>query len=143
MCCLLTTNGRLVFSFLLQTLFPASSDDPTVSKMTLCSFHNLVEIDIDELINIGKKIIPSNRLLHLVNLEKIYSRSQMMRGMRFLKRPSSVEEVFEVATTLDGINESSQAVVKIPIPNLREMSLYDVQSLKYLWKSNRWKGYEF
>ncbi|KAK1422949.1 hypothetical protein QVD17_18239 [Tagetes erecta] len=124
-----------------QTLFPASSDDPTVSKMTLCSFHNLVEIDIDEIINIGNtNIIPSNGLLHLVKLEKIYSRSQMW-GLSW-DRDSSVEEVFEVAAALDE-NESQQAVVKIPLPNLREMSLYNVNSLKYLWKSNRWKILEF
>ncbi|KAK1422913.1 hypothetical protein QVD17_18202 [Tagetes erecta] len=125
-----------------QTLFPASSDDPTVSKRTLCSFHNLVEIDIDELINVGNtNIIPSNGLLHLVKLEKIYSRLQMA-GILSWDRDSSVEEVFEVGAALDE-NESQQAVVKIPIPNLTEMSLYNVISLKYLWKSNQWKVLEF
>ncbi|KAL8245648.1 hypothetical protein R6Q59_006864 [Mikania micrantha] len=86
------------------------------------SFHNLIDLQMksDEKV---KCIIPSNELLQLQNLETIDVYDCKL-----------VEEVFEVEGTNEGTNNESQIVVEIP--NLRQMELHILDSLKYIWKSN-------
>ncbi|KAI3670248.1 hypothetical protein L1987_88068 [Smallanthus sonchifolius] len=112
-----------------QTTFPTSSN-PTISKGMPCSFHNLIEINIEE--RDIETIIPSHALLQLEKLEQID-----------IKLCFQVKEVFEVAlegTNNNGCNES-QTIVKIP--NLTQVNLDGVYDLKYLWKSTQWMVLEF
>ncbi|KAJ0693242.1 putative leucine-rich repeat domain superfamily [Helianthus annuus] len=109
-----------------QTTFLASSE-PTISKGVPCSFHNLIEINIDWS-NVGKTIVPCNALLQLEKLQQIT-----------IYECAGLEEVFEVGA-LEGTNKSQTLV---QIPNLRQVKLANVGDLKYLWKSNQWMVLEF
>ncbi|XP_076931553.1 uncharacterized protein LOC143596746 [Bidens hawaiensis] len=109
---------------------PASSSDgsslaPAIAQGTPWSYHNLVSL---ESVNF-KKIVPSNELLHLQNLEEVTVEQYCM----------DVEEVFEV--TSEVANNESQTVVIVP--KLRDMELSCLPGLKYIWKSNQWTRLEF
>ncbi|KAL8245690.1 hypothetical protein R6Q59_006906 [Mikania micrantha] len=67
-----------------------------------------------------KCIIPSNELLQLQNLETI-----------IVDSCGYVEEIFG---TNEGTNSESEIVIEIP--NLRQVKLWNLESLKYIWKSN-------
>ncbi|MFS8006183.1 putative P-loop containing nucleoside triphosphate hydrolase, leucine-rich repeat domain superfamily [Helianthus anomalus] len=113
-----------------QTTFPTSSD-PTISKWTPCSFHNLIDIDV-RWKAVEMTIIPSNALLQLEKLQQIH-----------LSRCWNVKEVFEVASewaNSSGFNASQTAV---KIPNLTQLYITDLDGLKYLWKSNQWMVLKF
>ncbi|XP_076937361.1 uncharacterized protein LOC143604920 [Bidens hawaiensis] len=102
---------------------PASSSDgsslaPAIAQGAPWSYHNLVQMSLDD-VNF-KKIVPSNELLHLQNLEEV-----------IVKYCWDVEEVFEV--TSEVANNESQTVVQ----------LMDLLRLKYIWKSNQWTRLEF
>ncbi|KAI3670252.1 hypothetical protein L1987_88072 [Smallanthus sonchifolius] len=109
----------------------ASPTSSVISEGLPCSFHNLIEIDIEDTY-VGTTIIPSNAMLQLKKLQQIH-----------LKSCFEVKEVFGVA--LEGANNSgfneSQNIVKIP--NLIQVGLSNVHGLKYLWKNNRWMALEF
>ncbi|KAL8248397.1 hypothetical protein R6Q59_005265 [Mikania micrantha] len=101
----------------MQTTFPASSSDVTLSKWTPCSFHNMIEIEVfyKDVIT----LIPSYALLQLQRLEKIDLR---VYGLK---------EVFEVVSLEEsGFNESQTTVVKIP--NLKQVTLNNAYDLKYV-----------
>ncbi|KAI7752904.1 hypothetical protein M8C21_000063, partial [Ambrosia artemisiifolia] len=123
-----TSLGKhiLEHGFNFQTTFPTSSD-LTISKGMPSSFHNLIEINVEN-IDVGTIIIPSNALLQLEKLQQIT-----------IVKCVVIHEVFEVAA-LEGTNKS-QTVVKIP--NLTQVELSWVYGLKYLWKSNKWMVLEF
>ncbi|KAK9074587.1 hypothetical protein SSX86_007185 [Deinandra increscens subsp. villosa] len=111
-----------------QTLLPSLESTSFSSSTTLLkrlpwSFHNLVEIDLDQ------HSIPSNELLQLQRLERIRA-----------DYCNEVEEIFEVEA-MEGRNSDSQTIVIIP--NLREMEFISVYNLKYIWKSNRHHVLEF
>ncbi|KAI7747563.1 hypothetical protein M8C21_012075, partial [Ambrosia artemisiifolia] len=106
---------------------PSSSLCPPTTEGTFLSFHNLIEMDVaynHEL----KKIVPSSELLQLQNLRKVSVRQCI-----------NVEEVFEVASEVT--NNETQTVVTFP--NLKEVELQYLDSLKYIWKSNQWVTLEF
>ncbi|KAI7747555.1 hypothetical protein M8C21_012067, partial [Ambrosia artemisiifolia] len=106
---------------------PCSSLCPPTTEGTFLSFHNLIEMDVehnDEL----KKIFSSSELLQLQNLRKV--------SVQWCR---NVEEVFEVAS--EETNNETQTVVTFP--NLKEVKLVHVDSLKYIWKSNQWVTLEF
>ncbi|KAJ0648537.1 putative leucine-rich repeat domain superfamily [Helianthus annuus] len=109
-----------------QTTFPASSE-PTIPKGVPCSFHNLIEINI-EYRYVGKTVLPSNALLQLEKLQQIT-----------MNTCHGLEEVFEVGSS-EGTNKSQTLV---QIPNLTQVKLANVGDLKYLWKSNQWMVLEF
>ncbi|MFS8018478.1 putative leucine-rich repeat domain superfamily [Helianthus anomalus] len=94
------------------------------------SFHNLIEINIENNEDVGRTIIPSNELLQLVKLQQITIRSC-----------DRVKEVFE-AVAVEG-SGSSESKSVVPIPNLTQVKLEWVDDLKYLWKSNQWMVLEF
>ncbi|KAI7725947.1 hypothetical protein M8C21_004522, partial [Ambrosia artemisiifolia] len=100
-----------------QTTLPPSSD-PTISKGMPCSFHNLIEINI-EWKGVGRTIIPSHALLQLQKLQQIH-----------LTRCERAEEVFEVVglegTNGRGLNASQTAV---HIPNLTQVELEGLDDL--------------
>ncbi|KAI3797164.1 hypothetical protein L1987_32417 [Smallanthus sonchifolius] len=101
-----------------QTNLPSTS----LEKLPPWSFHNLIELHMEGDYYI-KCIIPSNELLQLQKLER----------MR-VENCWSVEEVFEVEG-MEGTNsEESQTLVQIP--NLTQMELKGLDSLKYIWKSS-------
>ncbi|KAI3797183.1 hypothetical protein L1987_32437 [Smallanthus sonchifolius] len=84
------------------------------------SFHNLIEMDMAGNHDWKVKcIIPSNELLQLQKLER----------MR-VEECWSVEEVFEV----EAMEGTTQTLVQIP--NLAQLELKNLSSLKYIWKSN-------
>ncbi|KAJ0921581.1 putative leucine-rich repeat domain superfamily [Helianthus annuus] len=114
-----------------QTTFPTSSD-PTISKGMPCSFHNLMEIKIEDR-DVGTTIVPSNALLQLEKLQQIH-----------LYKCYGVKEVFEVVAS-EGTDSSgfgaSQTIVEIP--NLTQVKLERLKNVKYIWKSNQWMVLEF
>ncbi|KAI7752907.1 hypothetical protein M8C21_000066, partial [Ambrosia artemisiifolia] len=114
--------------FNFQTTFPTSLD-PTISKGTPSSFHNLIEINIQKR-DVGTSIIPSHVLLQLEKLQQIT-----------IERCKGVKEVFEVVAVEGSGFNASQTVVQIP--NLTQVELDCLNDLKYLWKSNQWMVLEF
>ncbi|KAK9080338.1 hypothetical protein SSX86_000096 [Deinandra increscens subsp. villosa] len=117
-----------------QALLPSSESISLSSRTTLLkplpwSFHNLVDLhcksDWRE-----KNIIPSNELLQLQALERIQ-----------VETCRHVEEVFEVEA-MEGINTSDSETV-VEIPNIRQMELVLLDSLKYIWKSSHHHVLEF
>ncbi|KAJ0693049.1 putative leucine-rich repeat domain superfamily [Helianthus annuus] len=122
-----TSFGKhnLEHDFNFQTTFPTSS------KGMPSSFHNLIEINIENKEDVGTTIIPSHALLQLVKLQQIT-----------IEGPCNwLEEVFEVVVVEgSGSNESKTLV---PIPNLKQVKLEWLRDLKYLWKSNQWMVLEF
>ncbi|XP_076921648.1 disease resistance protein At4g27190-like [Bidens hawaiensis] len=109
-----------------QTPASSSSLAPAIAQGAPWSYHNLVQISLKS-VNF-KKIVPSNELLHLQNLEEV-----------IVKYCRDVEEVFEV--TSEVANNESQTVVIVP--KLRDMELMNLPRLKYIWKSNQWTRLEF
>ncbi|KAD7477387.1 hypothetical protein E3N88_00523 [Mikania micrantha] len=108
----------------LRRMPPPSSDSVCPSAQgTPWSFPNIIEMDLNEN-NEFKKIFPSNELLQLKILEKI-----------FVRYCRNVEEVFEVTK-----NDSPTVVT---FPKLREVELKYLNNLKYIWKSNQWNILEF
>ncbi|KAD7477396.1 hypothetical protein E3N88_00532 [Mikania micrantha] len=91
------------------------------TQETPWSFCNLIEMN--SLTNQENEIVPSNELLQLQILEKI----DLSDG--------SIVELFEVK------NNESQTIVKFP--KLREVGIYYLEDLKYMWKSNQWTIFEF
>ncbi|KAL8245683.1 hypothetical protein R6Q59_006899, partial [Mikania micrantha] len=103
----------------------ASSDSRSLccnSLLPAWSFHNLIDLQMkkDEKV---KCIIPSNELVQLQKLETF-----QVYCCKF------VEEVFEVEGANERTNSESQIVVEIP--NLKQVKLRRLESLKYIWKSN-------
>ncbi|MFS8016250.1 putative leucine-rich repeat domain superfamily [Helianthus anomalus] len=94
------------------------------------SFHNLIEINIENKEDVGRTIIPSNELLQLVKLQQITIQSCY-----------GVKEVFEVVA-VEG-SGTSEAQTLVPIPNLTQVKLVSLCNLKYLWKSNQRMVLEF
>ncbi|MFS8015847.1 putative leucine-rich repeat domain superfamily [Helianthus anomalus] len=112
-----------------QTTFPNSSSEPTISRGIPCSFQNLIEINLMGK-DVGTTIVPSNVLLQLEKLQQIT-----------MNRCDWLEEIFEVvAVEGSGFSESKTVV---QIPNLTQVKLEWLLSLKYLWKSNQWMVLEF
>ncbi|KAI7753013.1 hypothetical protein M8C21_028610 [Ambrosia artemisiifolia] len=105
-----------------QTTFPCSSD-PTISKGTPCSFHNLIEINIKDT-NVGTTIFPSHALVQFQKLQKIT-----------INECSEVNEVALEGTNGSGLNASQTS---LQIPNLTQVNLEYLDGLKYLWKINQW-----
>ncbi|KAM0058470.1 putative P-loop containing nucleoside triphosphate hydrolase, leucine-rich repeat domain superfamily [Helianthus debilis subsp. tardiflorus] len=103
------------------------SSSPTKLEGRTWSFHNLIQCKIDYS-HKDTKIFPSNELQQLEQLETIHAQDC-----------NNVEEVFEV--TSEVTNNESQTNVKFP--NLREVDLKSIRSLKYIWKSNQWRILEF
>ncbi|KAI3776358.1 hypothetical protein L1987_46136 [Smallanthus sonchifolius] len=99
---------------------------PTIPKGTPWSFYSLIECKLER--HNLQKVFPSDELQLLEKLETINARYC-----------SNVKEVFEVA--LEMTNNESQTVVKFP--KLREVYLGSLSSLKYIWKSNKWRILEF
>ncbi|XP_022011833.2 uncharacterized protein LOC110911515 [Helianthus annuus] len=95
------------------------------------SFHNLIEINIENNEDVGRTIIPSNALLQLEKLQQITIQGSC----------GGLEEVFEVVV-VEG-SGSSESKTLVPIPNLTQVKLDGVYDLKYLWKSNQWMVLEF
>ncbi|CAH1421777.1 unnamed protein product [Lactuca virosa] len=94
------------------------------------SFHNLIELHVTDKTFVEKIIIPSNELLHLKKLEKIY-----------VRECASVEEVFEAVEgtrTNSGSDESQTTIVTLP--NLTQVELVNLDCLTHIWKSNRIYG---
>ncbi|KAD7477064.1 hypothetical protein E3N88_00200 [Mikania micrantha] len=87
------------------------------TRLPTWSFHNLIDLYMEDDEKV-KCIIPSNELHQLQKLETIEVCDCKV-----------IEEVFE------GTNSESQIVVEIP--NLRQMELTSLKSLKYIWKSNQ------
>ncbi|KAI3745599.1 hypothetical protein L6452_08000 [Arctium lappa] len=102
----------------------------TTSKRTPWSFHNLIEMDVKYDPLDVKKIIPSNELPQLQQLEKIH-----------VTRCWLVEEVFEALEGTDSNDQLQSVVVKFP--KLREVELIRLRNLKYVWKNNPWMVLEF
>ncbi|CAI9271038.1 unnamed protein product [Lactuca saligna] len=94
------------------------------------SFHNLIELDLKSNISL-EKIIPSNELQQLQNLEKIH-----------VSYCHGVEEVFEALEGTSGGLDESQTVV-VELPNLTEVSLAWVDGLRNMWNSNQWTVFKF
>ncbi|KAJ0693009.1 putative leucine-rich repeat domain superfamily [Helianthus annuus] len=117
-----TSFGKhnLEHGFNFQTTFPTSS------KGMPSSFHNLIEINIENNEDVGRTIIPSNALLQLEKLQQITIQGSC----------GGLEEVFEVVA-VEG-SGSSESKTLVPIPNLTQVKLDGVYHLKYLWKSNQW-----
>ncbi|KAL7613134.1 hypothetical protein Lser_V15G04862 [Lactuca serriola] len=126
-----------------QSLYGDTSG-PATSEGIPWSFHKLIELDV-EFTDDVKKIIPSSELLQLQKLEKIH-----VCGCKM------VEEVFETALEAAGRNgnsgcgsgfdEPSQTTTTttlVNLPNLREMKLWYLNCLRYIWKSNQWTAFEF
>ncbi|KAI3797251.1 hypothetical protein L1987_32506 [Smallanthus sonchifolius] len=90
----------------------------TFEPLPPCSFHNLIELHMEDDQKV-KCIIPSNELLQLQKLEII-----QVNGGTF------VEEVFEVGA-MEG---ATQTVVEVP--NLTQLELKYLESLKYIWRWN-------
>ncbi|KAM0055059.1 putative AAA+ ATPase domain, P-loop containing nucleoside triphosphate hydrolase [Helianthus debilis subsp. tardiflorus] len=122
-----TSFGKhnLEHGFNFQTTFPTSS------KGMLSSFHNLIEINIENKKDVGRTIIPSHALPQLVNLQQI----TIGEGC------DGLVEVFEVVA-VEG-SGSSESKTLVPIPNLTQVKLEEAKDLKYLWKSNQWMVLEF
>ncbi|KAI3796938.1 hypothetical protein L1987_39625 [Smallanthus sonchifolius] len=99
----------------------ASSKSTSLERLPW-SFYNLIEVHMEFNYDV-KNIIPSTELLQLQKLEKI--------GVYYC---GYVEEVFEVVE-MEGINKSFDV---FEIPNLRQMELKLLESLKYIWKSNHY-----
>ncbi|CAI9270671.1 unnamed protein product [Lactuca saligna] len=130
-----------------QSPFPSlhgATSSPATSEAIPWHFHNLIELDMKSNDNV-EKIIPSSELLQLQNLEKInvYSCSE-------------VEEIFETALEAAGRNgnsgsgsgfdESSQTTTTttlVNLPNLTQVKLERLLSLRYIWKGNQWTVFEF
>ncbi|MFS8016272.1 putative leucine-rich repeat domain superfamily [Helianthus anomalus] len=110
--------------FNFQTTFPTSS------KGMPSSFHNLIEINIENKEDVGRTIIPSNELQQVVKLQQIT-----------IKSCYGVKGVFEVVAVEGSGSRESKTLV--PIPNLTQVKLDNVGNLKYLWKSNQWMVLEF
>ena len=82
-----------------------------------------------------RRIVPSNELLQLQKLVKI-----------LVRKCNQLEEVFEVVASEEindriGFSEAQKAVVELP--NLTEVNLKYLRSLKYIWKSNQWTVVKF
>ncbi|KAL7612393.1 hypothetical protein Lser_V15G04875 [Lactuca serriola] len=127
-----------------QTPFPSShsaTSYPATSEGIPWSFHNLIELDVRWNGDV-KKIIPSSELLQLQKLEKI----NVMGCV-------DVKEVFETALEAAGRNgnsgsgfdKSSQTTTTtlVNLPNLTQVKLEGLFSLRYIWKSNQWTTFEF
>ncbi|GKD68356.1 resistance protein candidate RGC20, partial [Tanacetum coccineum] len=103
-----------------QTRLPSyeskSSYRPTTTERLPCSFHNLVEMDVDYNPSGGQTLFSSDKLLQLQKLETVH-----------FGECQNTEEIFEVF--------DSQTVAEIP--NLRQVDLEYLKSLKYIWKSKQ------
>ncbi|KAL8245642.1 hypothetical protein R6Q59_006858 [Mikania micrantha] len=106
-----------------------NKDDVVKDEDKTLSVHNSIDLHVEDDEKV-KCIIPSNELLQLQNLESI--------DVTYCKL---VEEVFEVEGTNEETNSESQICVEIP--NLRQMKLGGLESLKYIWKSNQRKVLKF
>ncbi|KAL8245985.1 hypothetical protein R6Q59_007201 [Mikania micrantha] len=102
---------------------PQSSDSSIVCPGKPWSFHTLIEMNLQSYYEL-EKVVPMNELHQLQILEKIH--------VSFCR---NVEEVFEVTN-----NESP---IVITLPKLRDVELYNLNDLKYIWKSNEWSVLEF
>nr|KAJ0222768.1 hypothetical protein LSAT_V11C200051750 [Lactuca sativa] len=95
------------------------------------SLSNLVEVDaqwIDKLLE-SRIIFPCKELLNLKNLEKL--------SITRKYGESKIEEVFEVAEgTNEDVDIGMQSVVVFE--KLKEVTLGGINTLKHVWKSNRW-----
>ncbi|KAJ9551264.1 hypothetical protein OSB04_015309 [Centaurea solstitialis] len=117
-----------VMTNLNQTSLDITNACPATTSIEMhCSFHNFIEVHVES--DLGRQsVFPSNKLLQLQKMEKIQ--------VRFC---SVMEEVF--GTILEGEDISFKSVVKLP--KLREVELYMLKNLKYIWKNNPWMVLEF
>ncbi|PWA77050.1 resistance protein candidate RGC20 [Artemisia annua] len=91
-----------------------SSYRPTTIERLPWSYHNLIELDMDYNPSGGETLFSSDKLLQLQKLETV-----CFGGCE------DIEEIFD-----------SQTVVA-EIPNLRQVYLWWLESLKYIWKSKQ------
>ncbi|GKD66203.1 NB-ARC domains-containing protein, partial [Tanacetum coccineum] len=99
------------------------------------SFSNLVEVNGILHTNLLKSssIFRCNELINLQNLEKLH-----IEKWRKLRRSPSqeVKEIFEVVDLEnDDVNKKQSVVV---FPKLKEVTLEELDSMRYIWKSSRW-----
>ncbi|KAD7476954.1 hypothetical protein E3N88_00090 [Mikania micrantha] len=94
-----------------------------MTRLPAWCFHNLIDLHVEDDEKV-KCIILSNELLQLQKLETFQ-----------VYRCKFVEEIFEVEGANERTNSESQIVVEIP--NLKQVKLRRLESLKYIWKSNQ------
>nr|GEW57601.1 resistance protein candidate RGC20 [Tanacetum cinerariifolium] len=110
-----------------QTRLPSyestSSYRPTTMERFPWSYHNLIEVAMGYNRSGGPKtLFSSDKLLQLQKLETVH-----------FKDCRDTKEIFEVF--------DSQSVAEIP--NLRQVDLWWLSSLKYIWKSSQWTILKF
>ncbi|PWA51591.1 resistance protein candidate RGC20 [Artemisia annua] len=100
-----------------------SSYHPTTMERLPWSYPNLIEVDdMDYKPSGGQSLFSSDKLLQLQKLETVH-----------FGRCEDTEEIFQVF--------ESPTVAEIP--NLRQVDLEELSSLKYIWKSGRWTVVKF
>ncbi|KAJ0702077.1 putative P-loop containing nucleoside triphosphate hydrolase, leucine-rich repeat domain superfamily [Helianthus annuus] len=103
------------------------------------SFHNLIELHMERKSDV-KYVIPSNELLHLEKLVRIKVNScrdleEVFEVENAMEEGLELEEVFEDA--MEGRNSESQTqTLLVQIPNLTQIELRNLYSLKCIWNSN-------
>nr|XP_043631578.1 probable disease resistance protein At4g27220 [Erigeron canadensis] len=109
-----------------------SSSLPPILETSPWSFSNLININLQGMKDMGdlNYIIPFAELQQLEKLEKMQ-----------IKHQDLVEGVFEASERTN--SGSSEVLSVIKIPNLREVEIFHLEKLKYLWKSNQWTTLEF
>ncbi|KAK1422991.1 hypothetical protein QVD17_18284 [Tagetes erecta] len=121
----------LNFQTINQTTFPSSSN-PTISKGTPCSFHNLVDLVMKNKDGVRSTIIPSKVLLQLQNLERVK-----------IVSCSGLKVVFPLSSKAKNISGLSVSQTVVKIPNLREVYLEWLDDLRYVWNNHQWMTLEF
>ncbi|CAI9271130.1 unnamed protein product [Lactuca saligna] len=127
------------FNFHATNISQLQTRPPSLGHTTLCpattsegipwSFHNLIESQVKFNAYV-ETIIPSSELLQLQKLEKIHLRDNTW-----------VELVFDALKGTDSAFDESETVIKLP--NLREVELYRLAHLRYIWKHSPWTTFEF
>ncbi|PWA93639.1 resistance protein candidate RGC2 [Artemisia annua] len=95
-----------------------SSYRPTTMEKFPWSYHNLIEADMNNIPHGGQTLFSSDEVSQLQKLETVH-----LRGSLF-SHCWDIEEIFDSQTDAE-------------IPNLRQVELKQLDSLKYIWKSKQ------
>ncbi|CAI9270374.1 unnamed protein product [Lactuca saligna] len=121
---------------------------PATSEAIPWSFHNLIELDVKGNHDV-KKIIPSSGLLQLQKLEKILAyncnnvEEVFETGLEAAGRNTNTNTNSSSGSGFDGSPQTTTTTTLVNLPNLREMKLQHLYTLRYIWKSNQWTAFEF